>query len=135
MYRILHAEHRKLYNERMSVVREEESIHFSLTGVDETFGLRGNQQQPVCDPLLPGVDVGGATLLRRIASGGMGVVFEAHHNSISTVAVKFLNGWRCFCSSSSCRRSRFACPSETFAYCRCLYSGARMRSAVIAISG
>ena len=76
----------------MNVVREEESINFSLTGVDETFGLRGNQQQPVCDPLLPGVDVGGATLLRRIASGGMGVVFEAHKHAPSRrVAVKFLN--------------------------------------------
>ena len=77
----------------MNVVRGEESIQFSLTGVDETFGLRGNQQQPVCDPLLPGVDVGGATLLRRIASGGMGVVFEAHQHAPSRrVAVKFLNG-------------------------------------------
>ncbi|MDO7688879.1 MAG: serine/threonine protein kinase [Pirellulales bacterium] len=77
----------------MSVVQENGSVDLPLTGNDETFGLRKSQRKLSCDLLAAGVDIGGAIILRELASGGMGQVFEARqHAPARRVAVKFLNG-------------------------------------------
>ena len=77
----------------MSVVQKEGSVDIELTGNDETFGLRRNQPKPSSGILASGVDIGGATIVRQLAAGGMGRVFEAQQHAPSRkVAVKFLNG-------------------------------------------
>ncbi len=77
----------------MSVVQKEGSVDIQLTGNDETFGLRRNQPKPSSGILASGVDIGGATIVRQLAAGGMGRVFEAQQHAPSRkVAVKFLNG-------------------------------------------
>lgn len=49
-----------------------------LTGVDESFGIRGpvGEWSPDVDPLPPGSDLGGVSIVRLIARGGMGRVYE-----------------------------------------------------------
>lgn len=77
----------------MSVVREDDSVDLPLSGDDETFGFTTSQRKRSCAPLAAGVDIGGATIVRELASGGMGQVFEARqHAPDRLVAIKFLNG-------------------------------------------
>lgn len=77
----------------MSVVREDDSFDLPLSGDDETFGFTTSQRKRSCALLTAGVDIGGATIVRELASGGMGQVFEARqHAPGRLVAVKFLNG-------------------------------------------
>ncbi len=77
----------------MSVVQDDGSVDTPLTGNDETFGLQSNLPKSPSGILVPGVDIGGATIVRQLAAGGMGWVFEAQQHAPSRkVAVKFLNG-------------------------------------------
>ena len=77
----------------MSVVQDEGSVDNPLTGNDETFGLQSNLPKSPSGILVPGVNIGGATIVRQLAAGGMGRVFEAQQHAPSRkVAVKFLKG-------------------------------------------
>ena len=90
---MIHSESKNLYNKRMSVVREDDSFDLPLSGDDETFGLSTSKRKRSCVLLTAGVDIGGATIVRELASGGMGQVFEAwQHAPARRVAVKFLTG-------------------------------------------
>ena len=90
---MIYSEFKNMYNKRMSVVREDGSADLPLSGDDETFGFTASQRKRSCALLTAGVDIGGATIVRELASGGMGQVFEARqHAPGRLVAVKFLNG-------------------------------------------
>ncbi|MBT6918976.1 MAG: protein kinase [Planctomycetaceae bacterium] len=78
----------------MSVERKQDLVDDVLTGHDETFGLREDQEQSVPFGIDAGADIGGATIVRQLAAGGMGQVYEARqHAPTRRVAVKFLRGY------------------------------------------
>ena len=84
----------------MSVVHKN-SLADSFTGHDETFGLCKDQQKAPQFEVDAGADIGGATIVRQLAIGGMGQVYEARqHAPNRRVAVKFLRG----CGDSSGRQ-------------------------------
>lgn len=62
-----------------------------LTGADDSFGLGSRQPHGTADELPPGVNLGGVTIVRLLAEGGMGRVYEARQEAPRrTVAVKVI---------------------------------------------
>ena len=63
----------------------------SLTGADDSFGLGRDDSWSLSGELAAGVDVGGFTIIRLLATGGMGRVYEARQDAPRrTVAVKVI---------------------------------------------
>ncbi len=69
--------------------RERPSVSEPLVGADDDFGLGGTASAAA--PIGPGNRLGGVTIVRLLAVGGMGRVYEARQASpVRTVAVKVL---------------------------------------------
>jgi eukaryotic-like serine/threonine-protein kinase len=66
--------------------------HTGITGVDDHFGFGpGGSSEPPAASLTPGRRIGSCTLVRLLAEGGMGRVYEAIQDAPSrTVAVKVM---------------------------------------------
>ena len=65
----------------------------SLSGVDDHFGLLNEtaEERFTRDELAPGTNIGGVTIVRLLAEGGMGRVYEGRQEAPSrTVAVKVM---------------------------------------------
>jgi len=66
-----------------------------LTGADDSFGFHANESWTLSGQLPPGANLGGVTILRLLAEGGMGRVYEARQDApLRTVAVKVIREGR-----------------------------------------